>query len=70
MVTLGSFITFTIILLVITIIDTILYDVSFLGAMQLMFVFHISVGRLYLLFAAIFALVSAIIVDFRRKKTH
>jgi hypothetical protein len=70
MVTLGSIITFTIIFLVITIIDAILYGVSFLGALHLMFVIHISAGKMYLLFASVFGLLSAIVVDFRRKKSH
>jgi hypothetical protein len=69
MVTIGSLITFTIIVVVITIIDTILYEVSFFGALQLLFVFNIGTGKMYLLFAAIFGLFSAIIVDFRRQKT-
>ncbi|QOY36417.1 hypothetical protein AWH56_001605 [Anaerobacillus isosaccharinicus] len=68
MVTLGSLIIMTFVFLVILIIDMFLYEVSFLGAIQLIFELHLTSGRIYLLFGILFGFASAIIVDFRRKK--
>lgn len=70
MVTLGSLITMTLIFLVILIIDMFLYEVSFLGAIQLMFELHLTSGRMYLFWAICFGFLSAMIVDFRRHKSN
>lgn len=70
MVTLGSLITITFIFIVVLVIDMFLYEVSLLGAIQLMFMLHLTFGRIYLFVAICFGLLSAMIIDYRRYKAQ
>ncbi|WNF38695.1 hypothetical protein RJD24_09840 [Bacillaceae bacterium IKA-2] len=68
MVTLGSMIIATFLLLLSLVIDMLLYGVSFSKALKMIFDADESIGSNYLIFAFIFGLIFAITVDYRRRK--
>lgn len=70
MVTLGSMIITTFLLILSLIIDMLLYDVSFLNALKMILGIDKSIGSNYLIYATIFGLASAITIDYRRRKTQ
>ncbi|MCT8139437.1 hypothetical protein H1D32_18045 [Anaerobacillus sp. CMMVII] len=69
-VTLATMFTAISMFLTIIIIDSLLYKVSLLKALQIMFNVHISIGVIYLIFAIVVALVSALIIDLRLRKSQ